>query len=101
MSAAESLKIPSAVAAGSFRHNVLLAARRFKASWAEMGKLLIQVRDGAKFEEWGYDSFETYCAKELHIRKATADKLTKSFSFLAKHEPTVVEAEDLPQRAPA
>ncbi|HEX8700413.1 MAG TPA: hypothetical protein VF815_16310 [Myxococcaceae bacterium] len=87
---------------GTFRHTVLVAAKRFKSTWAELGKLLVQVRDEAKYEEWGYSSFEAYCLKELHIKKQTALKLTRSFSFLAKHEPPeAVKEEDFPQRAPA
>jgi len=86
---------------GSLRQQVLQASKRFKATWAEMGKLLIRVRDEAAWEGWGYDSFETYCSKELHIRKATVEKLTRSFSFLARHEPTQVEAEDFHERVPA
>lgn len=90
------------IAAGSFRHTVLSASKRFKSTWVELGKLLVQVRDGAKFEEWGYPSFETYCSKELHIRKATADKLVRSFSFLARHEPQMQEAdEEVVRAAPA
>lgn len=101
MSAAQSLKTPSAVTPGSFRHNVLSAARRFKASWAEMGKLLVQVKDEAKAEEWGYASFDDYVKKELHIRPTTALKLIRAFSFVKTHEPKIVEAEDFPTRAPA
>ena len=87
---------------GSFRHTVLVSAKRFKSTWAELGKLLVQVRDEAKYEEWGFPSFEAYCLKELHIKKQTALKLTRSFSFLAKHEPPeAVKEEDFPQRAPA
>jgi hypothetical protein len=86
---------------GSLRQQVLQASKRFKATWAEMGKLLIRVRDEAAWEGWGYDSFETYCSKELHIRKATVDKLTRSFSFLARHEPQQVAAEDFQERVPA
>ena len=90
------------VPAGTFRHTVLVAAKRFKSTWAELGKLLVQVRDEAKFEQWGYESFESYCLKELHIRKQTALKLTRSFSFLAKHEsPETLKDEEFPQRAPA
>ncbi len=92
---------PQNVPPGSLRHQVLQASKRFKATWAEMGKLLVRVRDEAAWEGWGYDSFETYCSKELHIRKATVDKLTRSFSFLARHEPNVVEAEDFQERVPA
>jgi hypothetical protein len=87
---------------GTFRHTVLVAAKRFKSTWAELGKLLVQVRDEAQYEQWGYESFEAYCLKELHIRKQTALKLTRSFSFLAKHEsPEVLKDEEFPQRAPS
>jgi hypothetical protein len=67
----------------------------------ELGKLLVRVRDEALFTGWGYETFEAYCSKELHIRKATADKLTRSFSFLAKHEPAKVANDDIAQTAPA
>jgi hypothetical protein len=89
------------VSPGSFRHTVLQAARRFKASWVDLGKLLVKVRDGALFTEWGFASFDQYCAKELHIRKATAEKLVRSFSFLARHEPRAVANDDVVQAAPA
>ena len=89
------------VPAGSFRHTVLLAARRFKASWVELGKLLVQVRNDASFTEWGYETFDAYCMKELRIRKATADKLTRSFGFLEKHEPRARAADDIAETAPA
>ena len=89
------------VPAGSFRHSVLTAARRFKASWVELGNMLVKVRDEASFTEWGYPTFEAYCSKELHIRNATADKLTRSFSFLSKHEPTAVANDNIVEVAPA
>ncbi|MFZ5468392.1 MAG: hypothetical protein ACOZIN_03050 [Myxococcota bacterium] len=85
----------------SFRQTVLLAARRFKSTWVDLGRLLVRVRNEALYEEWGFPSFEAYCSKELHIRKATADKLTRSFSFLAKHEPKALERDDSSQAAPA
>jgi hypothetical protein len=86
---------------GSLRHTVLLAARRFKSTWAELGKLLVQVRDENLWDEWGFASFEAYCLKELHIKKQTAAKLTRSFSFLARHEPQEeVSQPDFPQRVP-
>lgn len=86
---------------GSFRHTVLLCARRFKASWVELGKLLVQARDQSCAEEWGFPSFEAYCSKELHIRKATAEKLLRSFAFLARHEPKALSSEDIRELAPA
>src|SRR6478609_6398562 len=82
------------VAPGSLRHTCLLAARRFKSTWAELGKLLVKVRASGEFEQWGYPTFDAYCSGELHIRKATADKLTRSYSFLEKHEPKAVTRED-------
>ncbi|HLL54360.1 MAG TPA: hypothetical protein VK447_12475 [Myxococcaceae bacterium] len=85
---------------GTFRHTVLLAAKRFKSSWAELGKLLVRVREESLYEKWGYDSFETYCLKEIHIRKQTAAKLTRSFSFLQRHEPQAAQDEEMVQRAP-
>lgn len=90
-----------AVPPGTFRHTVLLAARRFKASWVELGKLLVRVRNDASFTEWGYETFEAYCMKELRIRKATADKLTRSFGFLERHEPKAMAQDDITQTAPA
>ena len=90
----------SEVEAGSFRQTVLLAAKRFKSSWVELGKLLQQVRNDGSYQEWGYPSFETYCLSELRIKKNTADKLTRSFSFLDKHEPQALERQDLRDAAP-
>ncbi|MBX7097362.1 MAG: hypothetical protein K1X89_06605 [Myxococcaceae bacterium] len=88
----------AAVAPGTFRHTVIAAAKRFKSSWVELGKLLTKVRDEAQYEAWGYPTFEAYCLAELRIRKNTALKLTRSFSFLDKHEPErvarVVQDED-------
>src|SRR6185295_940584 len=86
---------------GSFRQTVLLAAKRFKSSWVELGKLLVKVRNEALFEEWGYPTFEAYCLAEVRIRKATADKLTRSFSFLDKHEPKAMAQDDIVETAPA
>jgi len=89
------------VPAGSFRHTVLLAAKRFKSSWVELGRLLVKVRNEALFEEWGYPTFESYCLAELRIKKQTADKLTRNFAFLDKHEPERVKAPDFAESAPA
>jgi hypothetical protein len=72
--------------ADSFREEVLGAARTFKASWTGLAKVLTRVRDEALWQGWGFPSFEAYCGKELHIRKATALKLTRSWSFLDRHE---------------
>ena len=91
----------SEVEPGSLRQTVLLAAKRFKSSWVELGKLLAKVRNDGTFQEWGYPSFETYCLSELRIKKNTADKLTRNFGFLEKHEPQVMRTPELAEAAPA
>lgn len=89
------------VPAGTLRHSAMMAAKRFKSSWVELGKLLVEVRDQALFTQWGYESFEDYCMKELRIRKATALKLTRSFSFLDRHEPKEMASPNIMETAPA
>lgn len=81
---------------GSVRRRVLESARRFKASWVELGRLLSDVKRESLWREWGYASFDAYCAKELFIRKQTAEKLTASFGFMERHEPALVR-----ERAPS
>jgi hypothetical protein len=68
------------------RATVLSAARRFKSSWFELGRLLVQVRSADAWQPWGFDSFEAYCTQELHIRRSTAEKLVRSYGFLRRHE---------------
>ena len=75
----------------SERHKILSAARRFKASWVELGEQLTQTREQGSYKKWGYTTFEAYCRRELHIRQDTANKLTRSFSFLRDHQPAVLE----------
>lgn len=77
---------------GSARRKVLEGAQRFKSAWVEFGRLLAEVRKDELWRAWGYPSFERYCAKELFLRAATADKLTASYAFLERHEPAVARA---------
>lgn len=86
---------------GSFRQAVVLAAKRFKSSWVELGKLLTKVRNEGTFQDWGYPTFEAYCLAELRIRKGTADKLTKGYSVMNKYEPERLESPDIAESAPA
>jgi hypothetical protein len=82
------------------RQTVLLAAKRFKSSWVEMGKLLVEVLQQNAWKDWGHESFDAYCYKELRLKKATVDKLTKSYRFLDKHEPKAMSQEDIVEVAP-
>jgi hypothetical protein len=84
-----------------FRQAVLEAAHRFKSGWFDLAAVLVQVRTENLFVDWGYDSFESYCAKELHIRRQTALKLTRSYSFLEKHERKRMADKSAGLRAPA
>jgi hypothetical protein len=77
---------------GSPRRRVLEGARRFKAAWVELGRLLSEVKREGLWREWGYPSFERYCTKELFIRPSTAEKLTVSFGFLERHEPVLARS---------
>jgi hypothetical protein len=77
---------------GSMRRRVLEGARRFKSAWVEFGRLLVEVKRNELWREWGHASFDRYCAKELFIRKQTAEKLTASYGFLERHEPALARA---------
>ena len=79
---------------GSLRRKVLESARRFKASWVDLARMLAQVRREGSWEEWGHASFEDYCAKELFLRRGTAEKLAMSYGFLEKHEPELARARE-------
>jgi hypothetical protein len=85
---------------GSVRRRLLDGARRFKAAWVEFGRLLSEVKREALWREWGYPSFERYCARELFVRPATAEKLTTSFGFLERHEPELARAKGEPTAPP-
>jgi hypothetical protein len=81
----------AALAGDPERAGVVAAARRFKASWFELGEALTRVRREERWKAYGYSSFEDYCKRELHLRQETADKLTGSYSFLHSRAPKVVE----------
>lgn len=75
----------------SERYQVLISAKRFKSSWAELGESLTRVANTGQFHAWGYTSFEDYCTREIRIRRQTADKLLLAFRFLEREEPGVLE----------
>ena len=85
---------------GSFRYKVLDAAKGFKSSWIELGQYLFSVYRDKSYREWGYLTFDAYCAKEIGIRQPTAMKLLKSYSFLEREEPSFLKREALDERQP-
>ena len=82
------------------RVEVLALAARFKRSWVELGEVLHRVRDEGEWDRWGFGSFVDYCRKELHLRKATADKLTASFGYLTQHAPDVLRRDGVREPIP-
>lgn len=75
----------------SCRYAVLSATRDFKAAWVRLGTELTAARESGDWKDWGYPSFEAYCRRELHLRRDTANKLTRSYAFLRDHEPSALE----------
>lgn len=78
---------------GSLRHRALRSAKDFKTSWVELGQVLFTVWKDKLYKDWGYQEFDTYAAKEVGIRKQTALKLLKSYSFLEREEPRYLKKE--------
>src|SRR5262249_26203740 len=72
------------------RAELIARARRFKASWFELGEALTEQKRTEQYKRWGYASFEEYCKKELHLKPETADKLTGSYTFLHARAPEVL-----------
>ncbi len=87
----------------SLRYRVLECAKQFKSSWIELGQHLYAVYKDKHYREWGYATFEFYCAKEIGVRQQTAVKLLKSYYFLEKEEPEYLKGrnEDKPAGVPS
>lgn len=89
---------------GSFRFKTLEAARDFKSSWISLGQYLFAIHKDKLYREWGFLTFEAYCASEVGIRQNTAVKLLRSYHFLEKEEPTFLKRslgdEEKPNRIP-
>ncbi len=66
-------------------------AKRHKASWIQLGQYLFSIQKDKLFRDWGFLSFDTYCYKELGLRFNTASKMLKSYAFLEKEEPRLIE----------
>jgi len=77
----------------SLRYRVLDYAKNFKASWLGLGQILFTVWKDKLYKDWGYQEFNTYVSKEIGVRKETATKLLRSYSFLEKEEPRYLTKE--------
>jgi hypothetical protein len=83
------------------RAELLRRARRFKASWIELGEALTGVKRSGRWKEWGYESLEAYAKTELRMRAETVDKLTGSYTFLQRRAPAVLERDALEEPIPS
>jgi hypothetical protein len=86
---------------GTPRYEALRSAISFKRSWLELAQRLSAVTNDGSFKEWGYRTFEAYALHELHLKKDTAQKLVRSYDFLATHERRLLEASEKSSGAPA
>jgi hypothetical protein len=86
--------------ADELRVQVVRRAREFKRSWVMMAEALVEVRNREAYVKWGYDDFYSYCGLELHIKRATADKLTGSYIALKRHAPAILKRDGLTERIP-
>jgi hypothetical protein len=74
------------------REKVVEVARRHKASWMELGQYLYTIQRNKMYKYWGFIEFDGYCMKELGIKPLTALKMMRSYQFLEREEPKVIEA---------
>ena len=83
------------------RLEALRCTQRFKRSWVELGETLVRMRQQDSHERWGFTDFYEYCAAELHLRRATVDKLTISFSTLQRLAPQVLKWDGIQREVPS
>jgi hypothetical protein len=80
-----------AVADDPERADTLAKARAFKRTWLELAEALMRVQEKDRWRAWGFENFEMYCRKELHLRASTVAKLLGSYRFLETSAPRVIE----------
>jgi hypothetical protein len=83
------------------RLDALRCAQRFKRSWVELAETLVEIRRTRAYERWEYDDFHKYCGDELHLRRATVDKLTISYSTLQRLAPQVLQWDGVAKEIPS
>lgn len=89
-----------AVADDPERADTLSKARAFKRTWLELAEALTRVQSRDRWQGWGYDDFESYCRKELHLRASTVAKLLGSYRFLESSAPRVLERSRRGEQSP-
>lgn len=74
----------------SLRFQILQNAKSFKTSWIDLGQALYTAWKDKLYKDWGFITFDAYTTKEIGIRKNTALKLLKTYYFLEKEEPQLI-----------
>jgi len=82
----------------SIRYKILQDAKTFKTSWIDLGQTLYEAWKNKMYKEWGFEEFDSYLKKEVGIRKETALKLLRSYSFLEREEPLYLKKENNDQK---
>lgn len=83
--------LQAAVADDPERADTLAKARAFKRTWLELADALAKVQKSGSWTRWGFENFDAYCRRELHLKQATVAKLLGSFRFLEASAPRVLE----------
>jgi hypothetical protein len=83
------------------RLRVLQCTRQFKRSWIELAAALAELREAGEFSRWGFEDFHAYCAGELHLKRATVDKLLVSYHTLERHAPAVLRRDGVSAPIPS
>ena len=82
------------------RADTLAKARAFKRTWLELAEALTRCQSKELWQGWGFESFDAYCRKELHLRASTVAKLLGSYRFLETSAPRVIERSRAGELAP-
>jgi hypothetical protein len=77
----------------SLRYQILTNVKNFKTSWIDLGQALYSVWKDKLYKDWGFLTFDAYTSKEIGVRKNTALKLLKTYYFLEKEEPHLLNKE--------
>jgi hypothetical protein len=72
------------------RAGALVRTKAFKRSWIELAATLVRIREHGTWKRWGFEDFDDYYSKELHLRRSTVDKLCASYGFLRANAPRLV-----------
>ena len=68
--------------------------KKFKGNWLELARFVSVVHSRRAFVQWGFITFDSYCTRELKLRKQTVEKLMRSYYFLEREEPDYLRSAD-------